>query len=106
MSRPKQASGMAGSRHYMAAVEISLSPFLGSISCFDFIRKQAPLTAWRAGLQLQVSILQFRDPNGRKGSLHGHGNKMLGIDTHCSGRGHMPIPGWVAKPKGWITRIG
>lgn len=100
MSRHKQASGMAGPRYYMAAAEIFLSPFLGSVSCFDFILKQAPLTAWRAGLQLQVSILPFRDPNGRGGSLPGHCNKMLELDTHCSGLGHMPIPGSIAMAKG------
>lgn len=70
---------------YMAAAETFLSLFLGSMSCFDFTLKQAPLTPWRAGLQLQVSTLQFLDPNGRKGSLPGHCNKMLGIDTRGSG---------------------
>ena len=56
----KQASGLTNvdSRIHTVPAEIFLSPFLGFVSCIDFIIRQAPFPPWQAGLQyLQVSIL-------------------------------------------------
>ena len=56
----KQASGLTNVDPGMHTVpaEIFLSPFLGFVSCIDFMIRQAPFPPWQAGLQyLQVSIL-------------------------------------------------
>lgn len=59
---------------HMAPAEIFLSPFLGSISCVDFILKWALLTPWQVGLTPQLPGLlscQLCDPRGRRASLPG-----------------------------------